>query len=184
MRSTDTSFVFETDRLIVRHYTPEDSDDFFSLNGDEEVMRYIRPVKTREDTDSFLMEVISYAESNPGFGRMAVIEKTTGIFVGSFALIPVENNDNMQIGYAFLPEYWGNGYATEITRGGLGYIFTQTGLDSIYGYTEQPNMQSQKVLIKAGFIESGRKTEGEKELIEFKLVKDKYLSGFTASSRI
>ena len=184
MRSTDTSFVFETDRLIVRHYTPEDSDDFFSLNGDEEVMRYIRPVKTREETDSFLTEVISYAAANPGFGRMAVIEKTTGIFVGSFALIPVENNDNMQIGYAFLPEYWGNGYATEITRGGLRYVFTHTKLDCIYGYTEEPNRPSQKVLVKAGFTESGRKTEGEKELIEFKLGKEEYLASFIANTEI
>ena len=50
--------LFETERLIVRHYTKDDSDNFFSLNGDEEIMRYIRPAKTREETDLFLSEII------------------------------------------------------------------------------------------------------------------------------
>jgi [ribosomal protein S5]-alanine N-acetyltransferase len=167
--------LFETDRLVVRHYTLEDKNNFFMLNGDEEVMRYIRPVKSREETDEFLMEVINYSLKFPERGRMAVVDKVTGEFVGSFAIIPVDGNSEMQLGYSLLPPHWGKGYATELTLAGLEYVFTKTNLDRIYAYTERPNLPSQRVLLKAGFKESGSRMEGKKELVEFLFMKDEWL---------
>ena len=41
-------------------------------------MRYIRPVKTAQDTDLFFAEVIQYSKDNPAYGRMAVMEKQSG----------------------------------------------------------------------------------------------------------
>ena len=57
--------LFETERLIVRHYTNDDGNNFFLLNGDEEIMRFIRPVKTREETDLFLLEILQKQKENP-----------------------------------------------------------------------------------------------------------------------
>jgi [ribosomal protein S5]-alanine N-acetyltransferase len=168
--------IFETERLLVRHYTPDDEENFFLLNGDEEVMRYIRPVKSREETNAFLAAVIDYSKKNPDKGRMAVIAKSNGEFVGSFAIIPVDGNEYMQLGYSLLPAHWGKGYATELTVAGLRFVFTQTDLDRIYGYTEKPNVPSQKVLLKAGFVQIGTRMEGEKELVEFLYEKMNYNS--------
>ena len=156
--------VFETERLLVRHYTEADADNFFLLNGDTEVMRYIRPVKSREDTDLFFAEVIEYSKNNPVFGRMAVIEKQSDIFIGSFAIIPLEKTVHMQLGYSLLPAYWGKGFATELTQAGLKYIFDKTSLDEIFGVTETLNIDSQKVLIKNGFIFEKKYDEDNKEL--------------------
>src|SRR3989337_1020336 len=155
--------LFETERLIVRHYTKDDSDNFFSLNGDEEIMRYIRPAKTREETDLFLSEIIKKYEEDPSAGRWAAEDKYTGVFVGSFAFIPIEGSADksdpsipqdyrMQLGYALLKEHWGKGYATELTMVGLRYVFTKTTLSEIFAVTEIQNTPSQKVLLKAGFI--------------------------------
>lgn len=159
--------LFETERLIVRHYTKADADNFFLLNGDEEVMRYIRPAKNREQADQFLMEVLQYSESFPLYGRWAVNEKETGSFVGSFALIPIEETDKMQLGYALLKSSWGKGYATELTHGGLAYVFSKTGLEEIYAVTETANTASQKVLLKAAFAPFDETEEDGKKLSRF-----------------
>ncbi len=156
--------VFETERLMVRHYAEDDADNFFLLNSDPEVMRYIRPVKNRQDTDLFFTEVIQYSKDNPAYGRMAVNEKHSNIFVGSFAIIPLENTIHMQLGYSLLPAYWGKGFATELTKAGLNYVFSQTNLEVIFGVTETMNIDSQKVLLKNGFVFEKTYVESNKEL--------------------
>jgi ribosomal-protein-alanine N-acetyltransferase len=100
-----------------------------------------------------------------------VHEKRSGLFVGSFAVIPVEQSDDMQMGYALLPEHWGKGYATELTKAGIEYVFSETPLNIIYGYTEKPNTPSQKVLLKCGFHFSAEKREAGRDIVEFMLEK-------------
>lgn len=156
--------VFETERLIVRHFRKSDADDFFLLQGDPDVMRFIRPVKNREESDAFLFEAIAgYTE--PWMGRWAIEEKEAGRFVGSFVVNPIPgDNVKTQLGYAFIPDCWGKGFATEVTRGGLTYFNLVTPLQEIYGVVESENFASQKVLLKAGFQFHSKKMENEKEL--------------------
>lgn len=174
MTGSTAHIVFETERLLVRHYSEADIDNFFLLNSDTEVMRYIRPVKSREDTDLFFAEVMEYSKNNPAFGRMAVMEKQSGIFVGSFAIIPLEKTIHMQLGYSLLPSFWGKGFATELTKAGLKYVFTQTDLEEIFGVTESENIDSQKVLLKSGFTRHSTVMEGTKELYRFILLKKEF----------
>src|SRR5688500_12489676 len=98
--------LFETERLTVRHYTKDDSHNFFLLNGDEEIMRYIRPAKSKEQCDEYLAEIIEKYQQHPGEGRWATVDKLTNEFIGSFAFIPIENTDKMQLGYSLLKQYW------------------------------------------------------------------------------
>jgi len=167
--------IFETKRLRVRAYTTNDGDYFFALNGDENVMRYIRAAKTRQECDQFLLETIASYENDKRYGRWAVEDKFTGEFVGSFAVIPVEGKEQMQLGYALLPAQWGKGYATELTVAGIEYVFSKTPIDPLYAYTEGPNLPSQKVLLKAGFKLNGANKDGEKEVVGFVLSKEEYL---------
>ena len=159
--------IFETERLTVRPYTIEDGDQFFSVNGDEEIVRYIRAPKTREECDLFLQEVIRYSEQNPLYGRWAVWEKKSGDFAGTFAIIPLENSGEMQLGYSFKKFFWGKGYATELTLAGLQYVFSKTPLAIIYAITEIANVASCKVLHKAGFETEKIYAAGDKELIRY-----------------
>lgn len=146
-----SSLIFETARLRVRPYTPEDLDLFFRLNGDEQVMRYIRPAQTYEQTREFLQKIITDYAFQPGRGRWAV-EMKTGEFVGSFAIIPVEHEEFWQLGYALLPAYWGQGLATESVRGGLRYAFDVLKMERIAAITFPENRNSQKVLLNNGFV--------------------------------
>src|SRR4051812_46876722 len=112
--------IFETERLTVRQYQEKDREHFFSLNGNEDVMRYIRPVKSREETDKFFDEVRQAYVESPLAGRWAVNSKNNNEFVGSFAIIPIPNYEVLtQLGYALLKSQWGNGYATELTLAGI-----------------------------------------------------------------
>lgn len=167
--------IFQTERLLVRTYTETDEENFFALNGDENVMRYIRPAKTREESNAFLREVMAYNEREKLYGRWAVDDRHKKEFVGSFAIIPVEGKEQMQLGYALLSQHWGKGYATELTKEGLNYVFTKTDIDPIYAYTEGPNLSSQKVLLKAGFQSTGLSMEGEKEVAGFIFYKKDFL---------
>jgi [ribosomal protein S5]-alanine N-acetyltransferase len=167
MEESNSKIIFETERLIVRPYAEDDADDFFSLNGDEEIMRYIRPAKSREESDAFLLETIAAVNANPAMGRWAVDEKATGKFVGSFAVIFIEGTDMIQLGYSLLKKEWGKGYATELTKAGINYMFTKMNLPLIYAVTEIEHSASQKVLLKAGFKPETVFMEGEMELQRF-----------------
>ena len=160
--------IFETERLIVCQYDFDiDADNFFLLNSDEEVMKYIRATKSRDECDAFLKQIIETYKINPLIGRWAAYEKSSGKFVGSFAIIPIEGTELIQLGYAFLKENWGKGFASELTREGLNYYFTNTKIDHIYAIAEKDNVASHNVLLKNGFVPDGEKKEGEKVLLQF-----------------
>jgi len=173
MNTNDITVVFQTERLTVRRYQPDDQENFFIMNGDEEIVRYIRPAKSRDESDRFLQEVIQYSEENPLFGRWAVNERETGNFVGTFAIIPVEGTDNLQLGYSLVKPAWGKGYATELTVAGIDYFFKNTPCHELYALTDPRNSSSQMVLLKAGFIQSGSLVEEGKEILEFVYIRDR-----------
>ena len=164
----NSNVIFETDRLLVRQYAFEtDAENFFLLNSDEDVMRYIRATKSKEDCDAFLKQIIESYKINPLIGRWAAEEKTNERFVGSFAIIPIEGTEDIQLGYAFLKDNWGKGFASELTKAGLDYYFKKSKADHIYAIAEQANTASHKVLFKNGFVNHGIKKEGDKELVQF-----------------
>jgi ribosomal-protein-alanine N-acetyltransferase len=168
--------LFETERLIVRHFTEDDGNAFFALNGDEEIVRYIRAPKSREECDAFLLQTIAGYESKPLEGRWAAVDKISGDVIGSFAFIPIEQTDNMQVGYALLKNHWGKGFATELTAGGLHFVFSKTGLNEVYGITETENIPSQKVLLKAGFEFDAAYMANAKQLFRYRFSKSAFIS--------
>ena len=165
-------FILETPRLIVRQYTMNDADDFFALNSNEDVMRYIRPPKNKKECDAFLSQNINFYNTHPYMGRWATFEKKSKKFVGSLAIIPIEeDSDSIQIGYALMPFAWGKGYATELVQFGKKFFFSKHNADVLYALTEQPNLASQKVLLKCGFLQDDIVMESGKELLRFNLMR-------------
>lgn len=163
--------LIESERLYVRYYTIDDLDNFYRLNGDEEIMRYIRPVKNREQSERFLKEIIACYATEPYNLRLALLEKDTNVFAGSFAIIPLEHTGDIQLGYALLKEHWGKGYATEIVKAGLMYVFDVLKLPGVAAVTEAGNTASQKVLLKNGFVFEKSTEEGIKKLHLYRRMK-------------
>lgn len=160
--------IFTTERLVVRHFTADDRNNYFALQGDPVVMQYIRTPRTREESDTFFDEKILAANPQDFKGYWAVEKKENGGFVGCFVVIPIPDEpEKTQLGYSFLPKHWGKGYASEVTREGVNYFYQRTPLAEIYGVTEKPNIASEKVLLKSGFVFLENKMEGEKQLNVF-----------------
>lgn len=168
--------LIESERLYVRYLETGDLDNYYRLNGDEEIMRYIRAPKNREETEVYLKEVMERYSLETIDWRLALLEKGTDTFVGSFAIIPLENTNDLQLGYSLLKEYWGRGYATEITKAGMDYAFNVLGLSLIYGITEAGNIASQNVLLKCGFVLEKTATKDGRQLNLYKVTRLKQTS--------
>jgi [ribosomal protein S5]-alanine N-acetyltransferase len=146
----------ETERLLLREILPEDEAALFELDSDPEVHRYVgkRPVETLEQI-KMVIAFIRQQYSDNGIGRWAVVEKSSGQFIGwaGLKLFTDEVNgikDFYELGYRFMKKHWGKGYATEAAKAILAYGFEELELTAIYGMTDPENTASKKVLEKAG----------------------------------
>lgn len=172
--------IFETERLVIRQLTENDFEDFFRLHGDAEVMKYIRPAKSREEAMSFLKQIIADYDNLPGLGRWAMYSKTDPSFSGSFAVIPVQKSEDIQIGYLMSKEHWGKGYASEAAFGGLQYVFNELKRDRVAGITFPENIASQKVLLKHGFSFGKKIVEDDRiELNLYMLDRNDWINNFS-----
>jgi len=164
----DYSMIFlETPRTIVRRFTINDAGFFAAMNGDEEVMRYIRPVKTKEECLTFLKENIQLYADKPTMGRWICIEKSSNLPIGSAAYFPLQNTEDVQIGYSFRKPFWGKGFAKEIVVGLLNYS-KSLGDKFVVAITQKENIASQKALLANGFRLDSTYQEGEKNICKFR----------------
>jgi ribosomal-protein-alanine N-acetyltransferase len=159
--------LFETDRTIVKRFTAADAEFFFQVNGDPDIMRFIRKPKNREESDLFLQENINFYQDGSTLGRYAVFEKGSEKFLGTFSFLYMSGDADFHLGYALIPEAWGKGFATELTRAGITYFFNQTEKPVIFAITEAANDASQAVLLKAGFIKKSQTEENGKTVDMF-----------------
>jgi RimJ/RimL family protein N-acetyltransferase len=151
--------LFETERLIVRRFIPDDAESFFLLNSNPDVLKYIRPVKNRDECDAFLLENIHLYLAGSVIGRYAVIEKQNCHIIGTFSFLYLAGESDLHIGYALLPHAWRKGYATELVKQGVLHFFSKTCKQELFAITDTENVQSQLVLIKCGFFSKAQKQE-------------------------
>ena len=89
MRPTDHS------RLLLRRFCVEDAEALADLHGDPQVMRYIddgKPVPRELTVRTSLPEILEqYARLPTGLGKSALVEKSSGRFVGWVGLGPVSS---------------------------------------------------------------------------------------------
>lgn len=151
------SFTIETERLILRHLQLTDIDGMFELDSDPLVHRYLgnKPNSNREQSlNDIAFNILQHKER--GIARWAAIEKTSGNFIGWSGLrlnndLTYNNKTNFyDIGYRFIPRYWGKGYATESAIVALDYFFNTLKKEVIYGIAETQNIASNRVLRKIG----------------------------------
>jgi RimJ/RimL family protein N-acetyltransferase len=157
----------ETGRLLLRRLTEADADNLTDLDSDPAVMRYLtggaatpREWIAREILPRFLR---SYARD--GYGVFAVIEKTTGDFLGWISLRPAEEGeaDEAELGYRLHASAWGKGYATEGAWALIRRGFTEHGLRRVLATTYEHNRTSRRVMEKLGMtlVRSYRMTPDE-----------------------
>lgn len=145
----------ETERLVLRRFTPADVDLVTALDADPAVMRYInggRPTPRDEVRDDYLPAWMAYDARGDGYGFWAAIEKATGAFLGWFHLRPQPDDppDEPELGYRLVASAWGRGYATEGSRALIRTAFAELGARRVYATTMVVNEASWRVMEKAG----------------------------------
>ncbi|MFD2943002.1 GNAT family N-acetyltransferase [Flavobacterium notoginsengisoli] len=144
--------ILQTNRLILRELTIEDSGFLYELNLNPNVIRYTgdRKFDSIEDAKFFLENYNDYKLN--GYGRWAVIDKTTKDFLGWCGLKYDKERNETDIGFRFFEQYWNKGYATESAKACLQYGFEKLKLEIIIGRVRTENIASIKVLEKLGLI--------------------------------
>lgn len=150
----------ETERLILREVEESDLQNFYELDSDPEVHRYLgnQPVKNLAESAAMIKDIRQQYQDN-GIGRLAVIDKVNQAFLGwSFLKYEkgIREYPYYDIGYRFKKAYWGKGFATETALASLKYGFEELNLSDIYGAADIENIASNKILQKIGlcFVET------------------------------
>ncbi|MFF2177990.1 GNAT family N-acetyltransferase [Lysinibacillus sp. NPDC058147] len=143
--------IFETERLILRLQTTDDADFILELVNDPSWLQFIgdRGVRTVEDACEYIVNALRMYEQF-GFCFYLVERKEDQIPLGLCGLNKRVSLEDVDIGYAFLPRYWGKGYAYEAASATLAYGIDKLGLNRIVAITTQDNHASAKLLEKIG----------------------------------
>ena len=148
--------ILETDRLILRELRLSDAEDFFAMDSNPNVHKYLwnKPVQKIEET----IEVIEFVKKqyiDNGIGRFAMISKKTNEFIGwaglKFNAEEVNNKVNFyDIGYRLDEKFWGKGYASEATFAWLNYAFETMKIQTMEAAAQTENVASNRILQKIG----------------------------------
>jgi RimJ/RimL family protein N-acetyltransferase len=145
----------ETERLILRRFTPDDLELLVELDSDPEVTRYLnggsptpREVVERDALPRFLRS----NERAHGVGQWATVEKASGDFLGRVFLRIMDSDhpEVLDLGYRLHRAAWGQGYATEAARALIRAAFADPSIQRITAGAIADNIASRRVMEKAG----------------------------------
>lgn len=145
--------ILETERLVLRHLSVGQDEEFIlRLLNEPSFLQYIGDKKVRNlaDAGKYLVEgpIASYEKN--GFGLFLVQLKDTLESVGICGLLKRESLPDVDVGFAFLPEFWNKGYAFESAAAVLDYGRDALHLDRIVAITDPTNEASARLLEKLG----------------------------------
>ena len=161
--------VLETDRLVLRWLCLDDALFILELLNDEGWLRYIgdKGVRNMEDACKYLQNgpIAMYARC--GHGLYMVERKCDALPIGMCGLIKRDGLADVDIGFAFLPQYGGMGYARESAAAVLEYGRATLGMKRVVAITSPDNVRSIKVLEAVGleFEKKVKMSPGEPALL-------------------
>jgi ribosomal-protein-alanine N-acetyltransferase len=152
MPTDSTMERLETDRLILDRLRPEHRDDLGRLHRDPQVMATLGGVRSAAETERVLAECDLHWERY-GFGLWAVRVKASGLFAGRGGLkhTYIGERDEVEVAYALLPQYWGQGLASELAVASVRAGFELLHRPDLVCFTLTTNHASQRVMEKVGF---------------------------------
>jgi [ribosomal protein S5]-alanine N-acetyltransferase len=145
---------FRTERLTAERLRPEHLSDYVRLFQDVRVMETLSPdgkPLPAEEVVRWLQLSLDHWDRHH-YGYWAIRTKEGNRFAGRAGLKSVDllGKNEVELAYALLPEFWGQGFATEISTTILELAFT-IGLTEVVCFTLTTNLASQRVMEKVGF---------------------------------
>lgn len=159
----------ETDRLILREMTVDDASDVFAFNSNADVMRFTGEPPF-ESLDQARERITNYPDfETVGYGRWGCELKGDGRLIGFCGLKYLDDLDEVDLGYRFLPEFWGRGLATEACRASVRFGFEVLELERIIALIIPENVASIRVVEKVGMRPDGTLTYHGDHALKFRI---------------
>ncbi|WP_340113923.1 GNAT family N-acetyltransferase [Maribellus mangrovi] len=151
----------ESVRLLIKEIGWEDLEDIHNLNSLPEVDEYNTqgiPLDTEETKKNIRPAIEAQKEEKRKSYFWKIIRKDTGEFIGVAGLTLSLNRFKLgEIFYSIHPEFWGNGFATELAKALISAGFNHFKLHKVEAGVATENSRSIKVLEKAGMTREGRR---------------------------
>lgn len=144
--------VLETDRLVLRRISLEDAEFILDLLNQPSFLRFIgdKKVRTLDDARNYILSGPVDSYERLGFGLYLAQLKESSVPIGICGLLKRETLEDVDIGFAFLPQFWGRGYAYESAKATMTYGSEVIGLKRIVAITSPDNDGSITLLEKLG----------------------------------
>ncbi len=144
--------IFKTERLTFRQFDLSDTDFIIELVNSEGWIKFIgeRNIKTTEAATAYLQNGPIKSYEDNGYGLSMVILTATNEPIGMCGILKRANLDHPDIGFAFLDQFMGKGYAFEIASAVLSYAKETLNIDTILAITDPVNVSSIRLLEKIG----------------------------------
>ncbi len=157
-----------TERLEIRPFCLEDAPFILRLLNEPSFVQNIadKGVRTLAQARTYLSEgpLASYAAH--GHGLWMVLDRETGAALGMCGLIRRSSLPEPDLGYAFVPEAWGRGYAREAAAACLGWGRARLGLSIVLAIVSPANTASIRLLAALGFERTGAQEAAPGDWVE------------------
>ena len=148
----EPKIILETERLVLQEFNVDDAEFILTLLNTPGWLEYIgdKNVRSVEDAVNYLENVPIKSYRENGFGLWLTLLKNNSTPIGMCGLIKRESLDDIDIGFALLPEYSKLGYAYEIAHATINYAKHSLGINKVVAITDSNNVSSIKLLNKLG----------------------------------
>lgn len=151
-QSVETPCFLIGERIGIRLFTEADLPELIKLEQSPAVLRYInggQPLSLAE-ISARMHKLLAYYQESPGLGKFAVEDLQQRRFLGWVCLQPLDNTDEIEIGYRFHEATWGKGIATEASILLRDYYFDTLGRKRLVAVVSPQNLGSVRVIEKTG----------------------------------
>jgi [ribosomal protein S5]-alanine N-acetyltransferase len=160
--------LLDTKRLLLRQVEESDRNLFLRLFCDHEMMRYLGEAWSEEVCLETLKEWRDeWGKNNYYYGVMVRKDTLEGIGIAGITENTNPEEPGIEFSWFVLPEHQGKGYASEITRALLGFVFNDLKKDRLFAETHPENAASNRVLEKMNFKRIGEREHKYEYLPEF-----------------
>lgn len=149
--------VCETERLILRHFELSDAEYIVKQLNDSFFIQFIgdKHVRILVDAEKYLKEGPIESYRKFGYGLNVICLKLDDSPIGMCGLVKRDELEYPDLGFAFLPEFFSKGYATEASKAIIEDAFQVHKLNILLGITLPNNQASNRLLTRLGFIQKG-----------------------------
>lgn len=164
--------ILSTPRCLVRELELADLPELFALYEKPHVTDYLEPLYVYDEEKIYQQEYIANVYGYFGYGMWLVRHRDTGELIGRAGVEQriVGDETQLELGYVFAPEYWHQGYATEVCTAILEWVHRHLDFDRVEAMVEPGNEASVRLLLRLGFSDMGTATRDGKKFLHYRMI--------------